>query len=48
MNSFSFICLLARQDEEIPADLSSMDSSGVVQSLRIAANVMNRSGGKLA
>ena len=32
----------------MPADLSLMDASGVAQSLRIAGEVMNQSGGKLA
>jgi hypothetical protein len=36
-----------RQDEEMPEDLSSMDASGVAQSLRIAAEVVNQSGGQL-
>ena len=40
--------LLLRQDDEMPADLSLMDASGVAQSLRIAGEVMNQSGGKLA
>ena len=39
---------LLRQDGEMPADLSTMDASGVTQSLRIAGEVMNQSGGKLA
>ena len=46
--AFSFIYLLVRQDEEMPADLSSMDVSGVVESLRLAAEVINQSGGKRA
>ena len=39
---------LVKQDDEMPADLSSMDASGVTESLRIVAEVVNQSGGKLA
>ena len=38
---------LVKQDDEVPADLSSMDASGVTESLRIVAEVVNQSGGRL-